>query len=81
VAFGGFVGAPMTSSSTASATVVNTRVAERSCRGAQHPSGSYGFVAVTVAIDDVLSEPRLEALCASPTDRFTYDADGRNAAL
>jgi hypothetical protein len=33
------------------------------------------------AIDDVLSEPRLEALRASPTGRFTYDADGRNAAL
>lgn len=33
------------------------------------------------AINAVLSDPRLEALPAKPTDRFTYGSDVRNAAL
>ena len=29
----------------------------------------------------VLTDPRLEALPATPSDRFAYDSDARNAAL
>jgi hypothetical protein len=33
------------------------------------------------AIDATLSDHRLEALLATPSDRFAYDSDVRNAAL
>jgi hypothetical protein len=35
----------------------------------------------TAAIDAVLADPRLEALPARATDRFTYDSDLLNAGL
>jgi hypothetical protein len=35
----------------------------------------------TAAIDAVLGDPRLEALPAKATDRFTHDSDLLNTAL
>lgn len=43
---------------------------------------AWTYVAGTVtAIDAVLADRRLEGLPATPSDRFTYDSDVRNAAL